>query len=182
MKNLILCFIFAAFSLTSYAQFYDNDDEIVFYDLVDKTGYKYNFCDFVALNFAGNKAVSLSHLAYGDSYIGEGANALKDDLYYEKKVFDTSYKEFLSFNQRESSETEIIYDGYYSASGGLAWKFIFSYDRKRLTMKDPSSGGKIELQRITKQELYEKIRDARVEWNKSKSWRDRTSDNNTLYE
>ena len=63
MKHfLLVILILLGTSYVSSAQFYDNDDEIVFYKAMEKDS-RYCQGDYIALNFAGDKAMILSYFS-----------------------------------------------------------------------------------------------------------------------
>ena len=58
MKNFLLFLLFTAFSFTSYAQFYDDDDEVVFYENIEDG-------DIIAFNLYGDKGVVVGNIGHG---------------------------------------------------------------------------------------------------------------------
>lgn len=188
MKKLISLFIVATLcNITCFAQFYDNDDEIVFYEIVSDHG-NITTGDFYAFNFAGTKAAVFGFYHFENV----APYALKDEMYFEKKVFGDP--DLIYFSEEETTSYKVVYrevSSYLhteyiglnpqllqSVRTEVIRRFIFNRDRSILTTKDSLHEWRWE--RRSKEEIYKRMRDAQSE--KNKSWRDRTSDNNTLYE
>lgn len=208
MKKLISLFIVATLcNITCFAQFYDNDDEIVFYELLDyEEGVTYGgmlWDSYIALNFAGDKAIILTMNGGSITYrFKSSAELLNNNYIYETRVFDHKFKvghmhfdtkpTYLYFNKDKSTSSEIVYvDNTWIPSDpwGIAGRthteyYIFSKDRSKLTYKMTMMNGKtkeFKFKRITKNELLDRIREALVKESNT-SWRDRTRDNSSLYE
>ncbi|MBQ8811261.1 MAG: hypothetical protein IJZ70_02980 [Bacteroidales bacterium] len=205
MKHfLLVILILLGTSYVSSAQFYDNDDEIVFYKAMEKDS-RYCEGDYIALNFAGDKAMILSYFSdrSGANTFEYSADLLKDTLLYEKRVFNPEFKgetmkyklnkpKLISFSKDKSTHTEIVYLYENQTQGGFTqygwsdhiiktytYTFIFSKDRNILTFVH-DSGAQRTFKRISKDQLILAIKNTLQD--KNQSWRDRTSNNNTLYE
>lgn len=209
MKKLISLFIVATLcNITCFAQFYDNDDEIVFYELLDyEEGVHYGgllWDSYIALNFAGDKAIILTMNGGSITYPFESsAELLNNNYIYETRVFDHKFKVghmdfdtnpiYLYFNKDKSTSSEIVYV-YQTRIPSYPWEkargivatictdyYIFSKDRSKLTYKMNGTTKEFKFKRITKNELLDRIREALVKESNA-SWRDRTRDNSSLYE
>lgn len=179
MKNFLLCLLFTAFSFTSYAQFYDDDDEVVFYENIENG-------DIIAFNLYGDKGVILT------PYVGYSLDTIakeleRDPMFFEKRIFDKSKYKIIHYAKEESPTayigTELYYDydyflGQYNEIRYThRYVYLFKYDRSsvRLISRGRTSEKVDNFKRITKEELMNKIAQ------KNKPWRERTN-NNSLYE
>lgn len=119
----MLCF----FKNTVYAQFYDEDDEIYFYQRVDADNNTYVF------NFNGTKATTFGfHTTLGVK------NKLKENRnYYEGQVYGAKYD--VKYRDDLSSSTWTVYSRYEQGIYGMPSFTIywyFSKDRKTMRLKD----------------------------------------------
>lgn len=185
MKNFLLCLLFTAFSFTSYAQFYDDDDEVVFYEtLLPVSGESY----IIAFNLYGDKGVVLTGNYLLVSIDVVAINLGQDPTYYQKCIFDeTKHLKIYASKNRPNTyyadEPMVTGDnslGYYRMVQYIhSYTYEFSYDRSSLKLISEGYSSKDTTEyifkRITKEELMNKIAQ------KNKPWRERTN-NNSLYE
>lgn len=120
----------------AFAQFYDDEDEILFYQCVLLNGkvnpstnnYSYVF------NFDGDKATTL-----GTSTPYIKSDLKKNNNYYEGKVFDAKFD--VKYRSDLSSESWVVYSRY-RTGGNNSFSFsfteywYFSRDRKTMIYKD----------------------------------------------
>ena len=168
-------------SNVALAQFYDNDDEIIFYERVDK--HHINSCArWMVFNFAGKKACSVCiGQIHGVGYTC--TEMLQDEYYFEKIIFDNKRIKILNYSSEESTSNNIVYkntygvyDYVYNTSREFKYDFIFSADRETLKWVNHSDNGYVTYKRISKQDFYEYLQDTY-----NKTWRDRSS-TNTIHE
>ncbi len=122
--------VLSFFCSNAYAQFYDDDDEIYFYQDVDRNNNAYVF------NFNGRKATSFGSntTLYIKARLKENRN------YYEGQVYEVKYD--IKYRDDLSSSSWIVYSRYSQGMYGLpSWTdfWYFSKDRKRMIHK--ISGG-----------------------------------------
>lgn len=136
MKRIYYIIAAILFSLLNsnaiYAQFYDDDDEIYFYQRVNG-----NDNDSKVFNFDGKKATNFDNpttLKIKD-YLGGDIN------YFEKKVYEVDYD--IKYRDDLSSSSWTVYYKYQSSYNfyGVTFPstteyFYFSKDRKTLVMKE----------------------------------------------
>lgn len=179
MKNFLLCLLFTAFSFTSYAQFYDDDDEVVFYENIENG-------DIIAFNLYGDKGVILTPYA-GYSLDTIAKELERDPMFFEKRIFDKSKYTIIHYAKEESPTaymgTEYLthFDFFLGQISEIKYVhkyvYLFKYDRSsvRLSSRGYNDETVYNFKRITKEELMNKIAQ------KNKPWRERTN-NNSLYE
>lgn len=192
MKKIILFLNIALFGLCypCYAQFYDNDDEVLFYYRFFQNGRNNpeKFLQVYAFNFAGNQAAVLSRNGYPSSHSLFNLNntLIKDNLYFEKIIFDIDNDCIIKYKYNEPN---VRYAGSWLAqfSGNRYYKYFdFTPDREHLVVitevfpSDYIDRTPEKFKRIEKDELLKLIYE--LNGAKSQSWRERTSDNSTLYE
>lgn len=184
MKNFLLCLLFTAFSFTSYAQFYDDDDEVVFYETLFPSGGSY----ITAFNLYGDKGVVLTGNYLFVSIDIVARDLGQDPTYYQKCIFDETKHEKIYASQNRpntyyADEFMVTGDnslGYYRMVQYIhSYIYEFSSDRSSLKLISEGYSSKditeYIFKRITKEELMNKIAQ------KNKPWRERTN-NNSLYE
>lgn len=124
---------------TTFAQFYDNDDEIHFYQCtllngkVNEASTRNNSWVF---NFDGMKATNFGyHTTQGIK------NVLKENLnYFEGQVYGATYN--VKYREDLSSSSWTVYSRYNSGLYGMSsWTsyWYFSKDRKEMIYKESSS-------------------------------------------
>lgn len=131
MKGIYYSIVVVLFSLFNsnaiYAQFYDDDDEIYFYQGVDGIDRTRTF------NFDGKKATS-----FGVIGTLKVKSCLEKDMdYFEKKVYNADYN--MKYRDDLSSSSWTVYSQYCPGSYGLSsWTnyYYFSKDRKKMILKD----------------------------------------------
>ena len=131
MKRIYYVIVAVLFSLFNsnaiYAQFYDDDDEIYFYQTANGSN---SACIF---NFDGKKATSFDVI----TTLGVKSCLKKDMDYFEKKVYNADYD--MKYRDDLSSSSWTVYSQYRPGSYGLSsWKdyYYFSKDRKKMIKKD----------------------------------------------
>lgn len=114
----------------SYAQFYDDEDELYFYDY---DGDESANCAFV-FNFDGYKGTRLNRVGTRLEIV----NNLKDDInYFEKKVFEIDYN-LKYVGKTSNGMTEYLQKETYVLPWGIDYSiihFYFSSDRRKLVYK-----------------------------------------------
>lgn len=119
----------------AFAQFYDDEDEIMFYQQVLVNGkVANNNNNSYVFNFDGNKATTFDY-----NTTKKIKNNLEKNInYYEGKVFDAKFN--VKYRSDLSSESWVVYSRYstgYNNSWTTYW--YFSRDRKTMIMKESSS-------------------------------------------
>ena len=120
----------------AFAQFYDDEDEILFYQCVLLNGQvndsSTNSCSYV-FNFDGNKATTFDD----DGTLDIKSNLKNNNNYYEGKVFDVKFD--VKYRSDLSSSSWIVYSRYETGIGYFGpWTsyWYFSRDRKTMIYKD----------------------------------------------
>lgn len=175
------------YSNNAYAQFYDADDEIVFYKLYDESNYRYTCAKYFAMNFDGRKACSIHNYCNTQKGLSDlQKEMLDDEFYFEKKIFENgNHLSFMHYSSEDSDYNSVVYtrtENQFTVLYGTKtyfFKYVFSKDRSTLKFVNPKNngGGYIIYKRITKDEFYKDLRDKY-----SKSWRSRSSSKSTIYE
>lgn len=143
-RNLLFCFLLISCIAFSKAQFYDGEDEIVFYA---KKGSESNPNIYV-FNFDGRTAAQLDQ-----RYKSGIVKYLKNNPnYYEDKVSSARYD--LKYDDDKSGYSTEVYKKYISPGYGLpgGYKiYTFSSDREELEIKDTATGNKYKFIRVPKE-------------------------------
>lgn len=137
MKKILslLVVLFSTWSgNVAFAQFYDDEDEILFYHCVFMNG---EVNDYVSVddhsyvfNFDGNKATT-----FGINTTARIKRNLKNNInYYEGKVFDEKFD--VKYRSDLSSSSWIVYSRYESYYTSWTSYWFFSRDRKTMIYKD----------------------------------------------
>lgn len=132
MKKFIILVFLSVFPVISYAQFYDDEDELYFYDINDNQPYGDDHA--YVFNFDGTKGTRLNDYCTR-LYV---VNKLKDDInYFEKQVFKTDYN-LKYVGKTSNGMIEYVQRDVYSYPWGTRVTVIhyyFSADRKILVSK-----------------------------------------------
>lgn len=164
MKRFLFLSIIWGFAISSFAQFYDKEDDIYFYVQIDGDVPKY-CCVF---NFDGEKATYFNH-TYQHS-IEMVKRRLKDNPnYFENKVYDANYD--VIYTDKYPS-VSYIYSSVSPYNSAFISKFLFTFssDREKMTWK-ALQGSKVErYKRVPKSYFI------------SGRIRSRSNENNVIYE
>lgn len=145
MKRVFLFSIVLMLSLfysNTYAQFYDGDDKIYFYQRADNANYAYVF------NFDGRKAACLNEYStalYVKNKLEENQN------YFEGQVYEVKYD--MKYRDDLSSSSWTVYSQYHQGIYSLpsfTLFFYFSKDRKTMICKVSSSKNEDEYRLVDK--------------------------------
>ena len=140
MKKILslLVVLFSTWSgNVAFAQFYDDEDEILFYQCVLLNGKvndpSTNNNSYV-FNFDGNKATTFGF----NTTLKIKSNLKNNNNYYEGKVFDVKFD--VKYRSDLSSSSWIVYSRYQTGYVG-SWTsyWYFSRDRKTMIYKESSS-------------------------------------------
>ncbi len=121
----------------SFAQFYDAEDEILFYQCILLNGevddYNTNNLSYV-FNFDGEKATTFDF----NTTLAVKRKLTEDRNYYEKRVFSAKFD--VKYRPDLSSSSWIVYSRYNTGYAG-SWTsyWYFSKDRKTMIKKSSSS-------------------------------------------
>lgn len=138
MKKILslLVVLFSTWSgNVAFAQFYDDEDEILFYQCVLLNGEVNDVSTHnlsCVFNFDGNKATTFGHNTTGDIK----RNLKNNNNYYEGKVFDATFD--VKYRPDLSSSSWIVYSRYQTSYYTGPWTsyWYFSRDRKTMILKD----------------------------------------------
>lgn len=139
MKKILslLVVLFSTWSgNVAFAQFYDDEDEILFYQCVLLNGEvnaSTNNNSYV-FNFDGNKATTFGHNITDDIK----RNLKNNNNYYEGKVFDATFD--VKYRPDLSSSSWIVYSRYQTSYYIGPWTSYWYFSRDRKTMIRKESG------------------------------------------
>lgn len=147
MKKFIILVFLSVFPVISYAQFYDDEDELYFYDVNDNQPYGDNHA--LVFNFDGTKGAILNVPGTRLKIV----NNLKNDInYFEKQVFKVDY-DLKYVGTTSNGMIEYVQRNVYSFPWGVSvcvTHYYFSADRKKLVSKGEEDKYSIEYHKVEK--------------------------------
>lgn len=145
MKKFIIVVFLSVFPVLSYAQFYDDEDELYFYDYDGDESANRAF----VFNFDGEKGAILNK---PDTRLNI-VNNLKDDInYFEKQVFKVNFK-LKYVGKTSNGMTEYVLRETYPSPWGstvLVTRYYFSADRQRLVYRCEEDNRSWEFHKVEK--------------------------------